>query len=294
MRHTCRVAALTYFAVASGSCQPDAANVERTQATAGAQYAEAIVRRDSVRALRATFSDSALQTLGFQNLDSLLVRMEEVIEEFVVTLRDQPSEADSPDPSDPRSRLRELLDQRWRATALGVAFSDSGDDLLPPPRRDSVRVEFERRFPGALVRFDAWTEWRRIEFGDDQTPSRSSRYALFTECTPVKLSRFGETGTGGNAGVIPESRLRAARIWGGPEPDDGEYYPLVLGIDQGARRAMFRKEVWDPLSGEFRVTEVWVSSLFGAESEADLPQRVSTLIDRFILEYMRVNEGYCQ
>ena len=93
--------------------------------------------------------------------------------------------------------------------------------------------------------------------------------------------------------MIPESRLRAARIWGGPEPDDGEYYPLVLGIDQGARRATFRKEVWDPLSGEFRGTEVWVSSLFGAESEADLPQRVSTLIDRFILEYLRVNEGHC-
>ena len=59
--------------------------------------------------------------------------------------------------------------------------------------------------------------------------SRSFRYALFTACAPVKLSRFGETGTGivREAGVreMAESRLRAARIWGGQEPDSGESSP---------------------------------------------------------------------
>ena len=55
---------------------------------------------------------------------------------------------------------------------------------------------------------------------------------------------------------MADSRLRAARIWGGREDDDGEADPLVLHIDYGATRATFRKEVWDPLSGEFDISEV--------------------------------------
>ena len=47
MRHTCRAAALTFFGVAFGSCQPEAANVERIrrlelendiETTAGGRY----------------------------------------------------------------------------------------------------------------------------------------------------------------------------------------------------------------------------------------------------------------
>ena len=136
--------------------------------------------------------------------------------------------------------------------------------------------------------------------------SRSFRYALFTACAPVKLSRFGETGTGivdhlglnvlREAGVreMAESRLRAARIWGGYS--GGELSPLVFHIDYGARNATFRKEVWEPLSGEFHIADVWTHSLSGGEAETDISQRqrVSTLIDRFILEYLRVNEGDCR
>ena len=91
--------------------------------------------------------------------------------------------------------------------------------------------------------------------------SRSFRYALFTACAPVKLSRFGETGILREAGVreMAESRLRAARIWGGHS--GGELSPLVLHIDYGARNATFRKKVWEPLSGEFHIADVWTHSL---------------------------------
>ena len=54
---------------------------------------------------------------------------------------------------------------------------------------------------------------------------------MFTECAPVKLSRYGVTSAfTGTAGVreMAESRLRAARIWGGREDDDGEADPLVV------------------------------------------------------------------
>ena len=135
----------------------------------GEPCSERIRRRRSApyeampRGGRAAFSDSALQPLGFQDLDSLMDRVREFGEEH---------------------------------------------SNMPPGSR---RLEFERRFPGALTPFDAWSEWRRIEFGDDETPerlrllmrglsgdgsnsattsSRSSRYQLFTECAPVKLSRW--------------------------------------------------------------------------------------------------------
>ena len=213
------------------------------------------------------------------------------------------------------ARYMEALIRRDSVRALRAAFSDSAlqplgfqdlDSLvnrvrefgeehsnMPPGSR---RLEFERRFPGALTPFDAWSEWRRIEFGDDETPSRSSRYQLFTECAPVKLSRFGVTAFTGTAGVreMAESCLRAARIWGGREDDDGETDPLILHIDYGSTRATFRKEVWDPLSGEFYISEVWTRVLLGADLEAEESQRASTLTDRFILNYLRVNEEACQ
>ena len=110
----------------------------------------------------------------------------------------------------------------------------------------------------------------------------------------MKLSRFGVTAAfTGTAGVreMAESRLRAARIWGGREDDDGEADPLILHINYGSTRATFRKEVWDPLSGEFYISEVWTRVLLGTDLEAEESQRASTLTDRFILNYLRVKRG---
>ena len=138
-------------------------------------------------------------------------------------------------------------------------------------------------------------EFEELREGD---VSRCLRYRLFTECAPVMLSRFGATSVVFDVRAeireMVESRLRAARIWGGPEPDQGVLYPLVLHINYGSRGVAFRKEVWDPLSGEFHATAVWGSSLTGEEVEADPLQGASVLIDRFILRYLRANEGYCQ
>ena len=258
MRHTCRAAAaLIFFGVAFGSCQPEAANVERIrrlelendiETTAGGRYLEAVARRDSVSALRTSLR---------ARRDSLTAKMEALNQE-----------ADT-------AAMLEM------AEAEGLDLDLTGAD----------------------------GEFEELREGD---ASRSFRYALFTACAPVKLSRFGETGTGivREAGVreMAESRLRAARIWGGQEPDNGELSPLVLYIDYGARNATFRKEVWEPLSGEFHIVDVWTYSPhtnpFRVELErrqnpyrsrkTDISQRASTLIDRFILEYLRVNEGDCR
>ena len=111
-------------------------------------------------------------------------------------------------------------------------------------------------------------------------------FRLFTECAPVKLLAWGTP-----TETMAESRLRAARIWGGeadPFPSIGQ--PLVLEIRD--TRATLSKQVWDPLSGRVGVIETWEYSSFGMAPEDEM-QSASFLIDRFILEYLRVNEGSC-
>ena len=257
MRHTCRVAALTFFGVAFGSCQPEAANVERIrrlelendiETTAGGRYLEAVARRDSVSALRTSLR---------ARRDSLTAKMEALNQEADTAAMLEMAEAEG-------------LDLADSATALGFLREYYLEET------EDIGEKFEELREGYA--------------------SRSFRYALFTACAPVKLSRFGETGTGivREAGVreMAESRLRAARIWGGYS--GGELSPLVFHIDYGARKMTFRKEVWEPLSGELHIADVWTHSLSGWEAEISQRQRVSTLIDRFILEYLRVNEGDCR
>ena len=266
MRHTCRAAALIFFGVAFGSCQPEAANVERIrrlelendiETTAGGRYLEAVARRDSVSALRTSLR---------ARRDSLTAKMEALNQEADTAAMLEMDEAEGLDLADSATALGFLREYYPEMTATLEETEDLGGKF------EELREDFA---------------------------SRSFRYALFTACAPVKLSRFGETGTGivREAGVreMAESRLRAARIWGGQEPDSGgELSPLVLHIDYGARKMTFRKEVWEPLSGEFHIADVWTHSLSGWEAEISQRQRVSTLIDRFILEYLRVNEGDCR
>ena len=225
---------------------------------------EAVARRDSVSALRTSLR---------ARRDSLTAKMEALNQEADTAAMLEMAEAEG-------------LDLADSATALGFLREYYLEET------EDIGEKFEELREGYA--------------------SRSFRYALFTACAPVKLSRFGETGTGivREAGVreMAESRLRAARIWGGQEPENGELSPLVLHIDYGARNATFRKEVWEPLSGEFHTADVWTYSPhtnpFRVEKErrqnpyrsrkTDISQRASTLIDRFILEYLRINEGDCR
>ena len=202
MRHTCRAAALIFFGVAFGSCQPEAANVERIrrlelendiETTAGGRYLEAVARRDSVSALRTSLRarwDSLTAKMGALNQEADTAAMLEMAE-------------------------AEGLDLADSATALGFLREYY-------PEMTATLEETE----------DLGGKFEELREGD---ASRSFRYALFTACAPVKLSRFGETGILREAGVreMAESRLRAARIWGGQEPDNGELSPLVLYIDYG-------------------------------------------------------------
>ena len=282
------------LAFALGSCAPATPEEERPAGGSPSpvgrrSYAEARASRDSLSALRVSLRDSSYA------LDERLAFLE----------------ADSA-----RARVRE-------------AFEADGRDVADSA---AVRTFFREHIPEVAAVLDGMEELgREIENVTEGEASRSIRYRLFTECASVKLSLAGEdeidagsVGVVGDAVVMEmaESRMRAARIWGGwVEPDDMPWeiddeqpLPLVLHIDDEAWEATFRKEVWDPLSGEFHVYSTWTSyssdprerlrQLLADATDAregsiqlreqGLRQRFSVLIDRFILEYLRANQGYCQ
>ena len=156
-----------------------------------------------------------------------------------------------------------------------------------------------------------------------QDVSDSDRFALFTGCAPVKLAEtwFGPAffGSGSDREFRPdetasqehrrmaENRLRAAGIWNDDPYEVWE--PFVLGTALDASVAWFTKEVRDPLSGDSKVLQTWELDSWeldpwrpavNLEAIEDDPSQVavardvlSGLLDRFILEYLRVNEGYC-
>ena len=195
-------------------------------------YLEAVARRDSVSALRTSLR---------ARRDSLTAKMEALNQEADTAAMLEMAAAEG-------------LDLADSATALGFLREYYPEMTATLEETEDLGGKFEELREGYA--------------------SRSFRYALFTACAPVKLSRFGETGTGivreARVREMAESRLRAARIWGGQEPDNvGELSPLVLHIDYGARNATFRKEVWEPLSGEFHIADVWTHSLSRGEAETD-------------------------
>ena len=251
----------------AASCGSEPTEEPRADSTA---FEAALARRDSLRAVRATLRAEA---------DSLEAESEALGAELEAR----------PDFRDIESRIE---------AAIGALNLD-GDAPLTA-RIEALLPVLRSEIPDYADKFEALLSWIAEmdgEFGKlrESDVSAASRYALFTECAPVKMSRFGAAGIAGEARVreMAEGRLRAARIWGGQEPDNGELSPLVLDIDYGARQATFRKEVWEPMSGEFHVADVWTHSLSGEEAETDISWRASTLIDRFVLEYLRVNEGHC-
>lgn len=132
------------------------------------------------------------------------------------------------------------------------------------------------------------------------------RFELFNECSPVRL-----TVTLGNddrdlpeltyerVRTLAESRLRAARLF--PRfPPQLPFLQITVDVVGTAfsGRVIFFKRVYDPLSGVSEFTSTWRrgdtgTHRGGEESAAFIMQRLSELVDTFVLEYLRVNEESC-
>ena len=130
----------------------------------------------------------------------------------------------------------------------------------------------------------------------------NSRFQLFTGCSPTRVVVTLAPGdvdvTLSRVENLVESRLRAARVYADPEDS---WLGVLLSVNVGfsgdaySTQVLFFKQVTDPFSGEQGVAATWEGRRLGthAGDGSFVMQNVSELVDRFVLEYLRVNEGAC-
>jgi hypothetical protein len=137
----------------------------------------------------------------------------------------------------------------------------------------------------------------------DTFEERNNRFKLFSNCNrmtlvvedlPAEAKKIGLTREAIQAAV--ESRLRSARLY-----DSERFVPylyinvLVVGKSFSVS-VEYKKEVYDPLSGESMPTTAWERSTTGTHGgdSGYILSTVSRNMDRFLLEFLRVNEEACE
>ena len=226
----------------------------------------------------------------------------------------------------------ESLESLGETEAIEGAFEGAGVDFYADPsaetlrvtseslralrdsRRESLRVGRERaadRPPDALRQAILAERAAAAEAYDSLATMVSvmaeialgeERFGLFTECAPVRPGYpFGAYSSPSDLRDMAEGRLRTAGIWS----DDDQSFANTLQIADNGERVWFEKTVWDPRSGELGEAETWELSSRGldpprspinlSDPERELAARdlVSSYLDAFIADYLRVNEGYC-
>ena len=295
--HTYRAAALAIFAIALGGCAPATPEGEQPEVDSP----DPTALRSQPDLLTARARDSIQVAIGTRYMDAL-VRLDSLYSRIAST--DSTAEAFwEGKVFDNRDELQALRDEAARRLAAGDRDPDTSERLRM-----------------ALVRFDSLLATvfaldAEVAELDSLLTLAGERFALFTECAPVLLGApFGPTDWSGELHrgnlSMAENRLRVAGIWGGR--DDfaaaSAFRPVVtIAIDAG--RASIWRDIWDPPSGEFGKVETWELNSWGldparravdlldielADEQARARELVSAYLDAFILDYLRVNEGYCQ
>ena len=129
------------------------------------------------------------------------------------------------------------------------------------------------------------------------------RFQLFNECGPMNLvvEDYGDDAGWTDIGLtvdriqtMAESRLRAARLY------DATALPILLinvnVVGRGfSLRVGYNKVVYDGVSGEtnYATTRNFASTGTHGGDAGFILQGLSEYLDRFILEYLRVNEDAC-
>ena len=119
----------------------------------------------------------------------------------------------------------------------------------------------------------------------DRPLTDSDRFALFTECAPVKLQVLGSY----DLADMAEIRLRSARLYSEgisrPTTDRAvlQLNNMAMASGRLAESLLFRKLFTDPLSGVTWQAYTWLR--FCCD--------FSEMIDEFVIMYLRVNEEYC-
>ena len=134
---------------------------------------------------------------------------------------------------------------------------------------------------------------------------RQARFELFTGCAAVfpavfvfgdEAEEFGLTEE--RVRTMAESRLRAARLYGdglSPSALDVLIRTLDSGVAFTIAIRLGKVSLYDPASGVLGHAITWEQVTFGQHGRdaSFILQNLSEMLDGFILEYLRVNEGYC-
>ena len=141
-------------------------------------------------------------------------------------------------------------------------------------------------------------------------PSSSDRFRLSNECAPIDLLVEGLDDAAAYIGLtkeriqtLAESRLRAARLYDA-EAEPCLYVRVGVMNSENVRggafiiEISFRKYLYDAISEHSASVETWATGGFGTHNgdgdDADfILQSLSEYFDRFVLEYLRVNEAAC-
>ena len=159
---------------------------------------------------------------------------------------------------------------------------------------------FEERFEESTKRFEESVE-------------RLERFQLYTGCSPLELSVFvaGDDAkaiglTRDRLQAAAESRLRSARLHMSSETIPSTVTDLfwIPSLSVSARVAgsalvvlvELRKTLGDPATGVEGKAGTWRSGKFGTHGKdaGDIVQLVAEELDRFLVEYLRVNEKDCR
>ena len=130
---------------------------------------------------------------------------------------------------------------------------------------------------------------------------RYARFMLFAECKPMQLVVAGISKdaakidlTKESIQAAAESRLRSARLY---STEADQYLFINTNVYLGAFtvRVQYHKRLFDPLSGEQTAAVSWESAGIGqhAGDSVYILSSVSRHLDKFLVEFLRVNEEAC-
>ena len=130
---------------------------------------------------------------------------------------------------------------------------------------------------------------------DEERFREAERFGLFNACEPMlPIAIVLDQGLRERVETMAESRLRAARLYDAAADRSAVSSLLsieIFGVVGQAEVVMlsYRKLVRDSFSERWFLAETWaVHGMY-----RDSVQGLSELLDRFVLEYLRVNEASC-
>ncbi len=129
----------------------------------------------------------------------------------------------------------------------------------------------------------------------------AARFELFADCGPIGLAVGNLSEDAAEIGLTEssirdaaESRLRSARLYS--EASDQYLYVNVTVVGHAfAVNLRYKKRVLDPLSGLGGFATTWNSGGTGTHGRDPgfILSGVSQHLDRFLVEFLRVNEASC-